>query len=255
MASTRYSARCRARAHRPDLPRPLRRDARAAGRRPPRHPLGRGQRRRRYRHRPHRPGRRRRGLRAIQGIRPRRHRAAGGRRHLHRRRRLRLPRRPVGQGGAGGGLRQPQGEGRPLPRARLHPPLPSLLALRQRARLPPGRRVVHLHGRAEGRYPGPRGARKPRRSHRPAQQDRRSDEKGALDPRVRRGARDRLAAQHARLDDLEEALLRPRPADLRVPRLRQLRGHRLRDRAAGARRSRAGASSRATAPTAPTSTR
>ena len=48
-----------------------------------------------------------------------------------------------------------------------------------------------------------------------------------LDPRVRPGARARLAAQHGRLDDLEEALLGPGAADLRVPSVRPLRGHRL----------------------------
>ena len=61
-----------------------------------------------------------------------------------------------------------------------------------------------------------------------------------LDPRVRRGARARLAAQHGRLDDLEEALLRPGAADLRVPGLRHLRGHRLRGGAGASARSRAG---------------
>ena len=46
------------------------------------------------------------------------------------------------------GLRQPAREGRALRVAGVHAPLPALLALQHRAGLPPGRRVVHQHGRA-----------------------------------------------------------------------------------------------------------
>ena len=70
-----------------------------------------------------------------------------------------------------------------------------------------------------------------------------------VDPVVRLRARARLAPQHARLDDLQEALLRPGAADLRLPGVRDVRGHR---RARGARASapsRAGRRSRATRPT------
>ena len=116
-----------------------------------------------------------------------------------------------------------QAQGHPLSRPGLHAPLPGLLALRQRARLPPRRRVVHLDGRAAGPH-------------------RRGDEEDPLDPGVRPGARARLAPEHGRLDDLQEALLGPGAADLRV-RVRQRRGHRQRGRAAGARRRRAGTSS------------
>ena len=94
--------------------------------------------------------------------------------------------------------RQPAGKGAALPRARLHPPLPDLLALQDRARLPAGGRVVHLDGRHARADDG---------DHPP----------DPLDPRVRPGARARLAAQHGRLDDLQEALLGPGAADLRVP--------------------------------------
>ena len=73
--------------------------------------------------------------------------------------------------------------------------LPALLALRHRAGLPPGGRVVHQHGRA---------ARHGHGRHAP----------DPLDPRIRAGARAGLAAQHARLDDLQEALLGPGAADL-----------------------------------------
>ena len=66
-------------------------------------------------------------------------------------------------------------QGAPLSRRGLHAPLPRLLALRQRAGLPAGRRVVHLHGRAARR-----------RSCDVAEQD-------PLDPGVRPGARARLA--------------------------------------------------------------
>ena len=52
-------------ARRLEYARPVRRLRRAGGRRPPRHPVGRGLARRGHRHRPHRAGLRRRGLRAL----------------------------------------------------------------------------------------------------------------------------------------------------------------------------------------------
>ena len=62
---------------------------------------------------------------------------------------LRLPERPVRGGGGPGGDRQAPARRADCSTAAaaLHPPLPRLLALRHRARLPAGRRVVHLHGR------------------------------------------------------------------------------------------------------------
>ena len=88
-------------------------------------------------------------------------------------------------------------------------PLSVLLALQQRTGVPGGRRVVHLHGRAAPHHDG-------------------DHPQGALDPGVRAGARARLAAQHARLDDLQEALLGPGAADLDLRCVRQLRGGRQR---------------------------
>ena len=61
-----------------------------------------------------------------------------------------------------------------------------------------------------------------------------------------RGARARLAAEHGRLDDQQEALLRAGAADLGVRGLRRLGGHRLEGGAARSARSPAGTSSRAT---------
>ena len=81
--------------------------------------------------------------------------------------------------------------------------------------LPARRRVVHRHG------PAPRA-------------DRRLDARRALAARGHRphGARARLAPEHGRLDDQQEALLRPGAADLGVHRVRRLGGHRLEGRAA-----------------------
>ena len=76
-----------------------------------------------------------------------------------------------------------------------------------------------------------------------------------LDPglRLRPGAR--LAPQHARLDDQQEALLGPGAADLRLRGVRHVRGHRRARRAAASGRSRAGTRSRATRRTGRGSTR
>ena len=92
-----------------------------------------------------------------------------------------------------------------------------MLALRHRAGLQAGRRVVHLHGRAEG-------------------QDRKRGSPGALDTWVRAATRARLAAQHGRLDDLQEALLGAGAAYLQVHRLRARGRDRQRDGAGGAGR-------------------
>ena len=73
-----------------------------------------------------------------------------------------------------------------------------------------------------------------------------------LDPVVRLRARARLAAEHARLDDLQEALLRPRAADLRLPRVRHVRRHR---RARGARAARGRGLGRVRGPHAPPAVR
>ena len=67
--------------------------------------------------------------------------------------------------------------------------------------------------------------------------------------RVRAGAG--LAPEHARLDDLQEALLRARAAHLRLRGVRQLRRHRRARGAPGAGRSRAGTRSRAHTPHRP----
>ena len=84
--------------------------------------------------------------------------------------------------------------------------LSALLALQGRAGLPPGGRMVHPHGLA--RPHSARGADDP------------------VDSARRRSARAGLAAQHERLDDLEEALLGTRAAHLGVRRVRALHGDR-----------------------------
>ncbi len=76
-----------------------------------------------------------------------------------------------------------------------------------------------------------------------------------LDPGFRLRARDGLAAQHARLDDQQEALLGAGAAHLGVRSLRPLRGDRRRDRAAGSAPSPAGRRSPGTPRTARSSTR
>ena len=82
--------------------------------------------------------------------------------------------------------------------------------------------------------------------------DRRPD---PLDPGLRLRARARLAPEHARLDDQQEALLGPGAADLRLPGVRDVRGHRRPRGAPASGRSRAGRRSRATRRTGRTSTR
>ncbi len=218
----------RQRAGRPHLRRAVRRASRCRRRRPPRHSLGRSVRRRGHRHRAHRPGLRPGGLRAVEGVRPAGHRPDRPVRRV--RHRIRLAVRPVrrGHGRSGGGHRAgrgrgPRGEGPACRQGELRALLPALLALPDAAHLPPRRRVVHRDGPA-------------------ARVDQRLHPIGALAAGGDRahGTRARLAAEHGRLDDQQEAVLRPGAAHLGVHRVRRLGGHRLQGRAARARRRRLG---------------
>ena len=120
-------------------------------------------------------------------------------------------------------------------------------------RLPPGRRVVHQHGAAV--RPAARDADRRAGRRQPALPDHGRRRPDPVDPGLRLRARARLAPQHARLDDQQEALLGPGAADLRLRRVRDDRGHR-RPRGAPRRgRSRAGRRSRATRRTGRMSTR
>ena len=76
-----------------------------------------------------------------------------------------------------------------------------------------------------------------------------------LDPRLRLRAGARLAAEHARLDDQQEALLGPGPADLRLPGVRHVRRRSAAATSSTSGRSRAGRRSRATPRIGRTSTR
>ena len=134
---------------------------------------------------------------------------------------LTRPRRPRRQRAD---RRAPQARGTLLPARAVHPPLPALLALRHAARVPARRRVVHQHGpglrQAAQRADEGRGRRQPPL---PDHGGRRPD---PLDPGLRLRAGARLADQHARLDDQQEALLGPGAADLRLPGVRHVRRHR-----------------------------
>ena len=156
--------------------------------------------------------------------------------HLPRRLRLAVgPRRPRRRRAD---RRAPQARGPVLPARDDHPPLPALLALRDAARLPPRRRVVHQHGPAL--RPAARDADAGAGRRQPALPDHGRRRPDPVDPGLRLRARARLAPQHARLDDQQEALLGPGAADLRLRGVRDDRGHR---RPRGARtsgRSRAG---------------
>ena len=217
---------------------------------PSRGRLGRGRRGRGDRHRPHRPGLRRRGLPAGQVA-----RAAGDRadrRIGDRGRGVRVavgPRRPRRRRAD---RRASQARGPVLPPRAVPPPLPALLALRDAAALPPRRRVVHQHG--PGLRPAARDADPGAGRREPALPDHGRGRHHRVDPRVRAGARARLAAQHARLDDQQEALLGPRAADLRLLGVRDHRGHRRPRRAARAGGRAAGRASRATRRIGPGST-
>ena len=174
-------------------------------------------------------------FRARQGVRPAGDRAARRKRRL--RRRLRLADGPGRRRSRHADHRQPARRRACCSAPQQYsPPLPALLALRHRAGLPPGGRVVHQHGRAarddDGRHPP-----------------------DPLDPRVRPGARAGLAAQHARLDDLQEALLGSGAADLVLRRLPAHRSRRRPRRAADSARSRVGPSSKAIRRTGRGSTR
>ena len=130
--------------------------------------------------------------------------------------------------------RAPQARGALLPPRDHHPPLPALLAMRHAARLPPRRRVVHQHGPAL--RPAARDADEGAGRRQPALPDHGGRRPDPLDPRLRLRARARLAPQHARLDDQQEALLGAGAADLRLLGVRDGRGHRRPRRAQGARR-------------------
>ena len=140
---------------------------------------------------------------------------APSRRLWRLRRRLRLAERQERLRGQRPHLRQPAAEGCPLPPRAVHAPVPRLLEVRHGAGLPARGRMVHIDGRAP--------------IH-----DRGRGQEGHLDTVVRPRTRARLASQHGRLDDLQEALLGAGAADLQV-RVRPLRGDRQRDRAGRAR--------------------
>ena len=230
----------------PRFGRRARRAVRAPGRR-----LDRGRRGRGDRHRPRRPGLRRRGLPARQVARAAGRRAARRVRDLPRRVRLavrsRRPRRRRAD------RRAPQARGSLLPARDDRPPLSALLALRHAARLPPRRRVVHQHGSAV--RPAARDADHGAGRRQPALPDHGRRRPDPLDPGLRLRARARLAPQHARLDDQQEALLGTGAADLRLRGVRHGRGHRRSRGAARSARSRAGRRSRVTRRTGRTSTR
>ena len=140
--------------------------------------------------------------------------------------------------------RASQARGPVLPPRAVPAPLPALLALRDAAPLPPRRRVVHQHG--SGLRPAARDAHRRAGRREPALPDHGRGRHHRVDPRVRAGARARLAAQHARLDDQQEALLGPGAADLRLRGVRDHRGHRRPRGAARAGGRAAGRASRAT---------
>ena len=121
-----------------------------------------------------------------------------------------------------------------LPPRALHAPLPALLAMRHAAAVPARRRVVHQHGPAV--RPAARDADRRAGRRQPALPDHGRRRPDPLDPGLRLRARARLAPQHARLDDQQEALLGPGAADLRVRGVRDGRGHRRPRRAPRARR-------------------
>ena len=117
--------------------------------------------------------------------------------------------------------RPPRPQRLAVPRGGLPAPLPGLLALRHRADLPRGRRVVHLGGRGA-----------------PADDRRRAHRR--VDARALRQAHGGLAQQHGRLVHLAQALLGPAAAVLRVrrgaPDRRREQGRAARARDAGRRR-------------------
>ncbi len=93
--------------------------------------------------------------------------------------------------------------------------------MRKRARLPPRRRVVHQDGGVAGQ--APRGGHRGGEGAEPPLPDHGLRLRDAVDPRVRPSQGARLASEHARLDDLQEALFRPRAPHLGLPRLRLVR--------------------------------
>ena len=204
-------------ARRPSLRGPVRPPTGAGRRRAPRHPLGRGLAGRGNGDRPHRPRLRRRGLRALTQV-----RLAGAdadRRVGPDAPRLRRPGGTDHRGGAVPGDRVAAragatGLGR-VDRA----PLSRLLALLDPARLPRGRRLVHL------------------RAGDPAA-DAGRERDGRMDASAIQEAHGRLAAQHGRLEHLAPSLLRA-PAAVLSLRVRPLQRDRLARGAGGAGGSRA----------------
>ena len=190
-ARARHGARLGAR--RAHLHGAVRRAPRPAGVRKPGRALGRRVDGGGHRHRPHRPRLRRGGLRArkARGARA----AHPGRRGRRLRRRVRLAARPRDGRGRPDDRRRPGPAGPARRRRRDHAPLPRLLALRHRAHLPAGGRVVH-------------------RLRRDAPADDRRRPRGGVDAAAVREADGGLAAQHGRLVHQPQALLGPAAAVL-----------------------------------------
>ena len=199
--------------------------------------LGRGHRGRGHGHRPHRAGLRRGGLRAGQAQRPAGHRAARRDRHLPAR--LRLADRPVRRGRPGRSSAAPARR-----RACSTAPSPTPTAIRSAGAAAPSSSSAWSTSGSSAWT-----------ELRARPLDGRHARKIRWIPELRPGARAGLAAQHGRLDDLEEALLGPGAADL------DLRRPAASSRSSAARTScrsapsRAGTSSRATRRIGPGSTR
>ncbi len=126
--------------------------------------------------------------------------------------------------------RGPEAEGRLLPSRDHHPPLSPLLALRDATAVPARGRVVHLDG--PGVRPAPPDADPRAGGREPAVPDHGRGGPDPVDPRVRVRPGAGLAPEHARLDDQQEALLRSRAADLRLPVVRHVHRRRRPRRAA-----------------------
>ena len=147
-----------------------------------------------------------------------------------------------------------QQRGRLLPPRAVRPPLPALLALRHAAALPARRRVVHQHG--PGLRPAARGAdRRPRSTRSLRYQIMEVVDRIRWIPGFGYERELDWLLQHARLDDQQEALLGPGPADLRLRRRAARSTSSAAATSSASGRSRAGRRSRATRRTGPTWTR